>query len=159
LFFLGILIQLAALLGEHAEEIPLVIKIIAPSFFHAREGLKILDESGSLGTNAEGFDEVSKILCLAVIPRLTNETDYVVTSYLNSGLLGEIPIYTNHFYESESIKTVVSRLFSIENVKEMHGNFGDTRNSKLVFDGISYDLHSKDHFFQNSGHGALDCCC
>jgi len=58
----GILIQLAALFGEHATEIPFVFKIIAPSYCHAEKGVETLKGKGSLEKDDEGFDEISGLL-------------------------------------------------------------------------------------------------
>jgi len=62
LFSCGILIQLAALFGEHAEEIPAVVKVIAPAYYHANNGLKHLISGASLAKHDEGFRELSELL-------------------------------------------------------------------------------------------------
>jgi hypothetical protein len=62
LFFIGFLIQLAGLLGEHATEIPFVIRIVAPHYSHALAGIEILGKKHGLEKNDEGYKEISEIL-------------------------------------------------------------------------------------------------
>jgi hypothetical protein len=62
LFFSGLAIQLASLLGEHAPEIPFVIKVIAPSYQHARTRIETLLRQRKLLKTNEGFSEISQFL-------------------------------------------------------------------------------------------------
>jgi len=54
LFFTGLVIQLAALFGEHATEIHFVLRYVAPSYCHAVAGEQIL--AGSTVWQAVGLD-------------------------------------------------------------------------------------------------------
>jgi len=62
LFVSGLAIQLAALLGEHAAEIPLVIKHVAPSYFRAQTGIDTLQRSRRLGKADVGYHEIARWL-------------------------------------------------------------------------------------------------
>jgi hypothetical protein len=62
LFFGGLLIQLAALFGEHATEIPFVLRLIAPSYYHANQGIEKIVLGNNLKIGDEGFNEISAIL-------------------------------------------------------------------------------------------------
>jgi hypothetical protein len=62
LFFFGLLTQLAALFGEHATEIPFVLKSVAPAYHHAQHGLEILRENNQLRRSDDGFAQVSEVL-------------------------------------------------------------------------------------------------
>jgi len=62
LFFSGLAIQLAALLGEHAAEIPFVLKIVAPAYCRAQAGIDTLMKKRSLVNTDEGFKEISHLL-------------------------------------------------------------------------------------------------
>jgi hypothetical protein len=147
LFFLGILIQLAALLGEHAEEIPFVIRIIAPSYYHANQGLKILEDKGSLDKDSEGYGTISKILIELSASGL----------YLKKATPGIFFEETNTLSESDLAN------LSISNLNMIHGNFASTRNGKYIFDGVSYELLSKagpfnyDPSSQESPKYEMDC--
>ena len=63
LFVVGVLLQFAALLGEHATEIPLVLRVIAPRYYHASAGIKALVQAKELRTGEEGHAEVGAVLC------------------------------------------------------------------------------------------------
>jgi hypothetical protein len=65
LFFIGFLIQLAALFGEHAEEIPTAIKIIAPRYYVAKLGVDELLQNRILVNTNVGYSEISRFLYLA----------------------------------------------------------------------------------------------
>ena len=62
LFVSGIAIQLAALFGEHAQEIPFVIKVIAPSYYRANTRIETLLKNRSLASTDEGFPEILRFL-------------------------------------------------------------------------------------------------
>ncbi len=62
LFFLGVSIQLCAMFGEHATEIPFVLKIIAPSYYHAGKGLETLLHKHFLGKSDDGFQEITPFI-------------------------------------------------------------------------------------------------
>jgi hypothetical protein len=62
LFFSGLAIQLLALLGEHAEEIPFVLKRVAPSYFRAQAGIETLMKNRRLVNTDDGFVEISRFL-------------------------------------------------------------------------------------------------
>ena len=65
LFVAGMAIQLVALLGEHATEIPCVIKFIAPAYYHANKAVRRLELDSSLllsNSDDEGFAELSPLL-------------------------------------------------------------------------------------------------
>src|ERR1041385_6742393 len=55
LFFVGVMIQLAALFGEHASEIPFMLKLISPSYYHASRGLKQIMHGRTLTRDDEGL--------------------------------------------------------------------------------------------------------
>lgn len=123
---------MAALFGEHAQEIPFVIKHIAPRYYRANQGFQILTGQGSLNTNADGYDEISKILIKIAIARLT-----VISN--NDDIFN--PTYTTNSIQDSSE-------FSIDNVKLIPGTF--LAKGGAVLNGISYDLHSKKGTFDNS---------
>ncbi len=64
LFFSGLAIQFAALLGEHTTEIPFVLKIVAPSYCRAQVGLDTLMKNRILVNTNEGFRELAHCLIL-----------------------------------------------------------------------------------------------
>jgi hypothetical protein len=62
LFVIGTTIQLAAIFGEHAVEIPFVIRNIAPAYAHASKGMETLVHGDHLKHGDEGFTEVAAVL-------------------------------------------------------------------------------------------------
>src|SRR6266566_6629177 len=62
LFFSGLAIQFGALLGEHAAEIPFVLKRVAPSYWRAQTGVETLLKKRRLEKTDIGFEEVSRFL-------------------------------------------------------------------------------------------------
>jgi hypothetical protein len=64
LFFLGIVIDLAAMFGEHAAEIPFVLKHLCPSYWRAQQAMdKLLHEPFlRVSGNVVGFKEIEDIL-------------------------------------------------------------------------------------------------
>jgi hypothetical protein len=62
LFIIGTLIQLAALFGEHAVEIPFIIRSVAPAYTHASKGVTTLVHGAHLKHGDDGFTELASIL-------------------------------------------------------------------------------------------------
>jgi len=62
LFISGLLIEFAALLGEHADEIPFILKTVAPTYFRAQIALETLDKNHVLTNTNVGFDDISPFL-------------------------------------------------------------------------------------------------
>ncbi len=63
LFGIGLLLQTMALFGDHAMELPFVLRVVAPSYCRANSGLERLLETRSLSRTSEGFRELEP--CLA----------------------------------------------------------------------------------------------
>ncbi|HSY09583.1 MAG TPA: hypothetical protein VK840_01575 [Candidatus Dormibacteraeota bacterium] len=135
LFFGGLLIDFASMFGEYAEQIPFVMRIIAPSYYHAKQGIKTLEQEGSLSKGADGYDEISKILIIKSI------SDLKISDYSTMHLMGADFEITN---KSDSARLTD---FTIENVSESSMTvYYPNRNA--VSDLFSYVLHSKTHPFR-----------
>src|SRR4051812_30748250 len=61
LFVLGLLVELAALFRDHATELPCILRRVAPSYWHANEGIKPLTKNQRLAPVDEGFSELAKV--------------------------------------------------------------------------------------------------
>lgn len=150
LFFVGFLIQLSGLFGEHANEIPFVIRVIAPSYYHANRELKILEEKGSLNEDSEGYDAIIKILTELSASHLTNEITQKIIL-----LESNIPVSTNvTLITSRPLNSVDLPFFSISNLNMIHGFFYEKKTGKYIFDGVSYDIFSKNEPFKTDGFGS-----
>ena len=93
LFFSGMTIQFAALLGEHATEIPFVLRSVAPAHYRGQKGIETLLQKRKLESKEEGFDEISQFLIWHVyeinhIPR-TQYEDFKVDGIWCMDLLRE----------------------------------------------------------------------
>jgi hypothetical protein len=62
LFFGGFFITVFAFFGDHAEDMPFVYEIIAPSYYHAENGMQALIGYKRLNGGDEGFSEISSML-------------------------------------------------------------------------------------------------
>ena len=62
LFFCGLLIQLLALFGDHATEIPLFLRLVAPSYQHSKSGITKLVANRKLEKTDDGFREITSVL-------------------------------------------------------------------------------------------------
>jgi phosphotransferase system glucose/maltose/N-acetylglucosamine-specific IIC component len=76
LFVIGTTIQLLALFGEHAVEIPFVIRNIAPAYAHASKGMATLVHGAHLKHGDEGFTEVAAVLLDNFKQKLNVSTKY-----------------------------------------------------------------------------------
>jgi hypothetical protein len=61
LFILGLLFEIAAFIGGHADSIPFVLQVISPSYVRAKQGLKNLDTDMTLSPDELGFAEISRV--------------------------------------------------------------------------------------------------
>lgn len=61
-FFTGLLLDLGALFADHASELPLVMRLIAPAYSNASAGLQEIAKGDKLGRGDEGFKELEAIL-------------------------------------------------------------------------------------------------
>ena len=61
LFVLGLMLEVAGFLGGHAENIQIVMSIIAPQYVSAKQGLTHMEKSMSLSPDQNGFDVLSRI--------------------------------------------------------------------------------------------------
>jgi hypothetical protein len=87
LFALGVLIQLVALFGEHALEIPFLLQIVAPTYYHASNGVRRLESDSSVAISSaadEGFVEICSLLARHTAKKLSsNEIDDIRISDIN----------------------------------------------------------------------------
>jgi hypothetical protein len=61
LFYVGLVIAIAGFLGEKAESLPWVLRVLAPSYVGAVRGLETLQSNGSLSPGQVGFSELEGI--------------------------------------------------------------------------------------------------
>lgn len=61
MFCIGLLITVAGFLGDKAENLPWVLRLLAPSYIRASSGLHLLESSGSLVPADPGFAELERI--------------------------------------------------------------------------------------------------
>ena len=62
LFFTGMAIELVALMGEHAAEIPFVMRIVAPSYYDGNIGIQKLEQGATLTQTDKGIRTIEKLL-------------------------------------------------------------------------------------------------
>lgn len=62
LFVVGLVLETAGFFGGHAEDIPLVTKILVPSEASISEGVRHLETNPDLSPGQPGFDAISKLL-------------------------------------------------------------------------------------------------
>ena len=76
IFAVGIALQLIALFGDNATDIPPVLRIIAPKYFYASQCIKVLeaDSSLSISNSADrGFAEIATILSKYTVKHANSE--------------------------------------------------------------------------------------
>jgi hypothetical protein len=141
LFFGGLLIDLAAMFGEYADQIPFVMRGVAPSYYHAQHGLKTLRREGHLSKESEGYNEIAKILLKKTMSNVIFTKSNPGTNLMTTNKVGPTS-FTN---------------FSIENIRqsgEMAMTYDSNGAHNPVTDGISFDLHSKSFPFNNEPIGS-----
>lgn len=62
MFIGGIALAILSFFSDHAEDMPFVYAVIAPSYYHAKIGLKTLSEGDTLNKEDEGFNEIASII-------------------------------------------------------------------------------------------------
>lgn len=67
LFAVGLLFEIAAFMGSHADNIPFALKVIVPDYVKAKAGLRKLEKDMALSPQDPGFDQIAKVF----IDRLT----------------------------------------------------------------------------------------
>jgi hypothetical protein len=127
LFFGGLLIDLVAMFGEYAEQIPFVTRIVTPSYYHAKQGIKTLEREGSLSKGAKGYDEISKILLEQATSVMFVSKPMIPGTDLMATNRPDLSFSTN---------------FSIESISEGGGLFF-SHGGNPITDEIRYVIHSK----------------
>jgi hypothetical protein len=61
IFFAGIALSVCAFLVDRAENIPVVMRLLAPAYIHAQTGLAKLQSTKTLVPGDEGFPEISRL--------------------------------------------------------------------------------------------------
>jgi len=89
LFVLGLLIEVTAFFIVNADDVPLVYKIISPSFYRANNGLNMLRETKKLEQKDQGFPEIAQLFKNVAVK--TNSPDVVdkidVTQFIRKGAM------------------------------------------------------------------------
>lgn len=62
LFFTGLIIQLLAFFVDQATEIPLVLRMVAPTHYHSKAGIESLLAKKKLAQTDDGFREIASTL-------------------------------------------------------------------------------------------------
>jgi len=62
LFFTGLIIGLGVFIGDHADEMPWVLRYIAPASYHEEAGIDALKKGKILNSGDEGFLQISSTL-------------------------------------------------------------------------------------------------
>lgn len=64
LVILGILLEIAAFLGDKAESVPVVLSLVAPKYIEAQSGLVKLEKKMTLSPGDPGFEAIANIFLL-----------------------------------------------------------------------------------------------
>lgn len=62
LYISGTLIVIFGFFGDHTEELPFVLKLVAPTYYHAKEGVNTLEKTHELKPSEDGYAEISLLL-------------------------------------------------------------------------------------------------
>jgi len=79
LFIIGLLIEMLAFFVGNAEFVPIIYKVVSPSYFRASSGLEKLQKEKSLEPQDHGFKEISDLFKLVALkqnkPEVVNKIE------------------------------------------------------------------------------------
>ena len=135
LFALGISIQLAAFFGDHAADIPVIMRFLAPDYFHATRAVERLGASSSEKLSKgsdEGFPQISKILKKRTEIKLG--TNSWVTSISEINVLGSV-------FVDGKLATSVNWTFTCNPV-QYEGKLADKGTDNWSFEALKSEVET-----------------
>ncbi len=121
LFVLSLLLEIVGFLLGASEHIPLILKIVSPTYLAATDGLQNIQQGTVLNQGKPGFNEISKLYLKTLEDKSLHVISFQATGdaglkYSRGGLIDDIPVRVilsneqNNMWDLARIKDRVSEL-------------------------------------------------
>lgn len=79
IFFTGLILSFAALMGDQVDEMPLALWMFANSSYHEQQGIRAILGGKTLNAGDEGFDQITDFISGLLRSRNKNLPDFVIS--------------------------------------------------------------------------------